>query len=203
MSASNSGSNNTGGDGGNKKLRIVVVGGGIAGLAAAAVLRQRHDVVVYEREAADAPERGAGVGLGPNGSKMLRKAFRGFRPEGIRATRCAGTRTYDREGNLLREITGVTEPFGGEWLLAHRRDLRDELLRFATGEGEKIGVSGPAARVVWGMGVRGVDVEGKVVLESGEEVWADVVVGESLYSVERCGRVADIGDQGRMGFTPS
>ncbi|KAJ0385195.1 hypothetical protein COL922a_006865 [Colletotrichum nupharicola] len=115
------------------KLRIAVVGGGIAGLAAAAVLRQEHDVVVYDLNAPDAPERGAGIGLGPNGSKMLRKAFQ-FRADSVKATVCAGTRTYDKEGNLLREITGVTEPFGSEWLLMHRQDLKDELARLATGD---------------------------------------------------------------------
>ncbi|KAF6806368.1 hypothetical protein CSOJ01_08863 [Colletotrichum sojae] len=187
MSANNN--NSSSGADAKKKLRIVIIGGGIAGLAAAAVLRQRHDVVVYEREAADAPERGAGIGLGPNGSKMLRKAFREFRPERVKATRCSGTRTWDREGNLLREITGVTEPFGGEWLLVHRKDLRDELLRFATVEGGKDGKEvdgGKPARVVWGMGVRGIDVEGKVVLDSGQEVWGDVVIGaDGIHSVVR------------------
>ncbi|KAI8240664.1 Salicylate hydroxylase [Colletotrichum sp. SAR 10_99] len=131
------------------KLRIAVVGGGIAGLAAAAVLRQKHDVVVYDLNAPDAPERGAGIGLGPNGSKMLKKAFQ-FRADSVKATVCAGTRTYDKEGNLLREITGVTEPFGSEWLLMHRQDLKDELARLATGDAAKLGISGPPARVVQG-----------------------------------------------------
>ncbi|KAK1982801.1 hypothetical protein LZ30DRAFT_781055 [Colletotrichum cereale] len=159
------------------RLRVVVVGGGIAGLAAAAVLRQRHDVTVYEREPASAPEHGAGIGLGPNGSRMLRRAFQ-FCPGDLKATVCAGSRTYDKEGNLLRETTGVAEPFGSEWLLMHRTDLRDELLRLATGDAAKLGISGPPATVVDGAEVKEVDVEGgTVLLQDGREVDADIIVG--------------------------
>ncbi|GJC80881.1 salicylate hydroxylase [Colletotrichum liriopes] len=168
------------------KLRIVVVGGGIAGLAAAAVLRQRHEVTVYDRDPASAPERGTGIGLGPNGSKMLRKAFQ-FSPEDVKATVCSGSRTYDKEGNLLREITGVTEPFGSEWLLMHRTDLRDQLLRLATGDAAKLGISGPPATVLDGVEVTGVDVDaGKVRLQDGKEVDADVIVGaDGIHSFVR------------------
>ncbi|KXH41324.1 hypothetical protein CSAL01_02804 [Colletotrichum salicis] len=172
------------------KLQVVVIGGGIAGLAAAAVLRQKHDVTVYDRDdPASAPERGAGIGLGPNGTKMLKKAFQ-FSPENVKATVCAGSRTYDKQGNLLREMTGVSEPFGSEWLLMHRGDLRDELLRLATGDAAKLGISGPPARVVEGVQVIGVDVEaGKVKLKDGDEVIADVIVGKAIYA---CGLVLNL-----------
>ncbi|KAK1711919.1 uncharacterized protein BDZ83DRAFT_757201 [Colletotrichum acutatum] len=178
------------------KLRVIVIGGGIAGLSAAAVLRQKHDVIVYDRDdptssssssaSASARERGAGIGLGPNGTKMLKKAFQ-FSPENVKATICAGSRTYDKQGNLLREMTGVSEPFGSEWLLMHRGDLRDELLRLATGDAAKLGISGPPARVLEGVQVIGVDVEeGKVKLKDGEEVTADVIVGaDGIHSLVR------------------
>ncbi|OLN83721.1 Salicylate hydroxylase 5 [Colletotrichum chlorophyti] len=168
------------------KLRIAVVGGGIAGLASAAVLRQKHDVVVYDRDALDAPERGAGIGLGPNGTKMLKTAFQ-FRSENVKATVCDGSRTYDKDGNLVREMTGVTEPFGSEWLLMHRRDLRDELLRLATGDAAKLGISGPPAKVEHGVEVVGVDVDdGRVMFKDGSEVVADVVVGaDGIHSTVR------------------
>ncbi|KAJ0159396.1 3-hydroxybenzoate 6-hydroxylase [Colletotrichum tanaceti] len=168
------------------KLRIIVVGGGIAGLAAAAVLRQRHEVLVYERDPASAPDRGAGLGIGPNGSRMLQEAFH-FRPQHAKATVCAGSRMYDKEGNLVREMRGVTEPFGGEWLLMHRTDLRNELLRLATGEAAKLGVLGPPATVVNGVGVTEIDVEeGMVRLDNGDEVFADVIVGaDGIHSLVR------------------
>ncbi|KAK1466121.1 hypothetical protein CCUS01_07469 [Colletotrichum cuscutae] len=176
------------------KLRVIVIGGGIAGLSAAAVLRQKHDVTVYDRDdptsssssSASAPERGAGIGLGPNGTKMLKKASQ-FSPKNVKATICAGSRTYDGQGNLLREMTGVSEPFGSEWLLMHRGDLRDELLRLATGDAAKLGISGPPATVVEGVQVVGVDVEeGKVKLKNGEEVTADVIVGaDGIHSLVR------------------
>ncbi|KAK1598865.1 uncharacterized protein LY79DRAFT_699633 [Colletotrichum navitas] len=168
------------------RLRVVVVGGGIAGLAAAAVLRQRHDVTVYEREPSSAPERGAGIGLGPNGSRMLKRAFQ-FCPGDLKATVCAGSRTYDKEGNLLRETTGTAEPFGSEWLLMHWTDLREELLRLATGDAAKLGISGPPATVVDGVEVEEVDVEmGTVWLRDGSEVEADVIVGaDGIHSFVR------------------
>ncbi|KAK2012385.1 FAD/NAD(P)-binding domain-containing protein [Colletotrichum eremochloae] len=168
------------------KMRIVIVGGGIAGLAAAAVLRQRHDVTVFEREPASAPERGGGVGIGPNGSRMLKRAFQ-FCPGDLKATICAGSRTYDKEGNLLRETTGTAEPFGSEWLLTHRTDLREELLRLATGDAAKLGICGPPATVVEGVEVAEVDVEtGTVWLQDGREVEADVVVGaDGIHSFVR------------------
>ncbi|KDN71771.1 hypothetical protein CSUB01_02667 [Colletotrichum sublineola] len=168
------------------KMRIVIVGGGIAGLAAAAVLRQRHDVTVFEREPASAPERGGGIGIGPNGSRMLKRAFQ-FCPGDLKATICAGSRTYDKKGNLLRETTGTAEPFGSEWLLTHRTDLREELLRLATGDAAKLGICGPPATVVEGVEVAEVDVEtGTVWLQDGREVEADVVVGaDGIHSFVR------------------
>jgi salicylate hydroxylase len=54
-------------------LRVVVVGGGIGGAAAAnALLRRGIEVRVYEQASA-LTEVGAGVGMAPNGIRMLRR----------------------------------------------------------------------------------------------------------------------------------
>lgn len=51
--------------------RIAVIGGGIGGLAAALALLQRgFDVDVYE-QSAELKEVGAGVQMGPNGTRVL------------------------------------------------------------------------------------------------------------------------------------
>src|SRR4030095_16897045 len=56
-----------------ERLRVAIVGGGIGGLAAANALSQRGiDVRVYE-QAEQLAEVGAGVGVAPNGVRMLRR----------------------------------------------------------------------------------------------------------------------------------
>jgi 2-polyprenyl-6-methoxyphenol hydroxylase-like FAD-dependent oxidoreductase len=64
------------------RLRVAIVGGGIGGLAAANALSQRGiDVRVYE-QAEQLAEVGAGVGVAPNGVRMLRRLGLGEAVEG-------------------------------------------------------------------------------------------------------------------------
>lgn len=82
-------------------LRVAIIGGGIAGLAAARVLREQHDVTVYERNASDTAEAGAAVGLGPNGTKMAKSL--GLAKESLKAVVSSGFRTFDQTGALLKK----------------------------------------------------------------------------------------------------
>ena len=73
-----------------------------------------------------------------------------------------------------------------DWLMFHRADLWEEMLRLATGEKvgvlkEKGDVVGKPAEVRFGVEVIGVDVvSGDVKLASGEVVKSDLVIGTWL-----------------------
>ncbi|KAI0006525.1 hypothetical protein F4779DRAFT_629798 [Xylariaceae sp. FL0662B] len=73
------------------RLGVAMVGGEISGLAAAAILRQKHDVTVYERNPALTKEIGGAIGIGPNGTRM--------------AKILDGTKTYSQSGELIKEFT--------------------------------------------------------------------------------------------------
>jgi len=157
-------------------LQIAIIGGGIAGLAAASILRQKHSVVIYESEPGPSAERGTAIGIGPNGSKLLRDAF-GISAEKLRAVKCNGTRTHSVTGDVIREITGMTDSFDSDWLLIHRQDLKDELLRLATADAAP-DVIGEPARLVYGAQALTVDPEaGKVIFRDGREIRADMIIG--------------------------
>lgn len=157
-------------------LRIAIIGGGIAGLAAACILRQKHSVVIYERDPAPAPERGTAIGIGPNGSKLLQRSF-GISAEKLQAVKCNGTRTHSVTGDIIREVGDMTASFDSDWLLIHRQDLKDQLLKLATADTESYG-SGEPPKLVYGAEAEKVDPEaGKVWFRDGLEIQADVIIG--------------------------
>ncbi|KAK2772729.1 FAD binding domain protein [Colletotrichum kahawae] len=153
-------------------LRVAIIGGGIAGLAAARVLREQHDVTIYERNASDTAEAGAAVGLGPNGTKMAN--FKGLTKESLRAVVSSGFRTFDHTGALLKESRmDCAKAFGSEWWMVHRQDLKDALLEAAAGEGP-----GKPAKIIFESRVENVDPEnGLIQLGDGSIVEADLIIG--------------------------
>ncbi|KAH0432237.1 hypothetical protein CcaCcLH18_06592 [Colletotrichum camelliae] len=162
-------------------LRVAIIGGGIAGLAAARVLREQHDVTIYERNASDTAEAGAAVGLGPNGTKMAK--FMGLTKESLRAVVSSGFRTFDHTGALLKESRmDCAKAFGSEWWMVHRQDLKDALLEAATGEGP-----GKPAKIIFESRVENVDPEnGLIQLGDGSIVEADLIIGaDGIHSKTR------------------
>ncbi|OJJ95393.1 hypothetical protein ASPACDRAFT_64310 [Aspergillus aculeatus ATCC 16872] len=163
-------------------LNIAIIGSGIAGLLAARILREQHQVTIYERTPS-ANETGAAINIGPNGIAILESV--GLDRARARAIPVARTIAYNKAGAVTADTTvDYRREFGADWLFFHRADLRDELLRLATAPSEEVGVMGCPARVRWGVGVVGCgsgggqgDIEnGEVVLSTGEVVSADLVV---------------------------
>ncbi|KAK1710040.1 hypothetical protein CaCOL14_010491 [Colletotrichum acutatum] len=158
-----------------KTLQVAIIGGGIAGLAAARVLREAHDVTIYERNDPEVRESGAAVGLGPNGSKMAARL--GLTKGSLKAVVSSGFRSYDQNGNLIKESRiDCFKGFGSEWWMVHRQDLKDALLRAATSP--DLGLSGNPAKIIYNSGVVQVDPQDRaVILEDGSEIKADLIIG--------------------------
>ncbi len=113
-----------------KRLSIAVIGAGMGGLAAAAALRRAGiDVTVYE-QAARFSRLGAGIQIGCNAMKVLRRF--GLEPA-LRGTafypRSWNNRNYDT-GEVRFDMTFgefAEERWGAPYLLAHRGDLHTAL----------------------------------------------------------------------------
>ena len=171
-------------------LKIIVVGAGIAGLVVATSLRQSgHSVVVLEKYALSELKVGAAVTIAPNGARVL--AHLGFSERRARACRplsfdvLRGTDMKELNSMPYIQMPGHPEP---GTLTIHRADLHRELLRIATADDGKQNASwGPPLDIRPGSAVRHVTGDGAgVLLESGEEVHSDLIIGsDGVHSVVR------------------
>lgn len=160
-------------------LRVAIIGGGIAGLAAARILREAHEVTIYEANDPRVSEAGAAVGLGPNGSKMAMAL--GLSQERVKAVISSGFRVYDQSGTLLKESKiDCGKAFGSDWWMVHRQDLKNALLEAAMGHDPSI--SSKPAKIIYGSRVEKVNADtGTVFFEDGSQVEADFIIGMCLY----------------------
>src|SRR4030095_16572911 len=107
-------------------LQVAVIGGGIGGLSAAlAMLKAGCDVQVYE-QASKFGEIGAGIQIGPNASRLLRRLGLqaaldawGVRPAAVHQRRWDDGRTLQR-APLGPEVETA---FGAPYYHFHRGDL--------------------------------------------------------------------------------
>ncbi|KAI1028667.1 hypothetical protein LB503_002667 [Fusarium chuoi] len=158
-------------------LDVVIIGAGLAGLLAARVLREKHNVKVYERSSTPI-EVGAAINVGPNGVRILDTL--GFDRSKAGSLPVGATKVFTKDGHLqLDEKNSYVEKYGADWLFQHRADLRGEFLRLATEDTGISGIPGRPAEVLWDQQVIDIDPEeGRITLSSGEQVKADLVIGK-------------------------
>ena len=160
------------------KLQAIIVGSGLAGLTAARILREHHNVTVYERGDATVATGGQGIVIAPNGVKILESV--GYDRNRAGAVPIYGIRTYDKEGNMQEDVDMDLKPrFGADCLAQKRSDFRDELLRLATAPSSDLGIKGSPATIIYKTAVVSLDAEeGIVTLADGSTAAADVVIGK-------------------------
>jgi 6-hydroxynicotinate 3-monooxygenase len=164
-----------------KPLSIAIVGAGMGGLATAAALRRLGiDVMVYE-QASQFARIGAGIQIGCNAMKVLRKL-------GLEA-RLRAQSFYPRSWNNRDWKTGdvkfdmifgenAEQKFGAPYLLAHRGDLHAALASVVPSECVRLNHKLTGLDEV-ADGVR-------LSFASGETVTADAVIGaDGVHSVVR------------------
>ncbi|KAE8825950.1 hypothetical protein HRS9122_10135 [Pyrenophora teres f. teres] len=157
-----------------RPLNITICGAGIGGLSAAIFLRKQGHKVTLLEASRFANELGAAVHLAPNANGLLRRM--GFIPEQHGAVDCLRMSQFLPTGKQLFSIDLKADAARWlyPWQLAHRVTLHSELKKMATSEqGE-----GPPAVLRLRSKVVDVDPkEGVVILEGGERVQGDVIVG--------------------------
>ncbi|GAP86819.1 putative fad binding domain protein [Rosellinia necatrix] len=160
------------------RLRVAVIGSGIAGLAAARILRERHNVTVYECGEPSITIGGQGIANFPNSTHILTSM--GFDYRRVGSVELWGWKTVDKSGNHLHSIDyNMTERYGSPLVSHMRVDVRAELLRLATACPEDIGLDANAspATLVWNNGAIDIDAEaGRITLQDGTVVQADIVI---------------------------
>ena len=161
------------------QLRVIIVGSGLAGLTAARILREHHDVTVYERGDANVATGGQGIMIAPNGVKILESV--GYEPHRAGAVPISGMRTYDKTCNFQEDVgIDFKTRFGADCLAQKRSDFRDELMQLATAPSADLGIKGDPAKVVFNSAITDLDTEkGIVTLSNGSTAAADAVIGKS------------------------
>jgi salicylate hydroxylase len=153
-------------------FRIAIVGGGIAGMAAAIALRgSNREITILERSRLST-EIGATISLQPNATRILRHTWKlNDALETNSGMIDHGFRLYNVDGDRVNEISLQNDQkYGADRIMWHRQDLHTFLKNTATtGEG--------AATLRTSACVTYCDpVSGKITLEDGGELVADLVV---------------------------
>lgn len=160
--------------------RIIIVGAGIGGMAAAnACVQAGFDVVLLE-QAKELGEVGAGVQLGPNATRVL-EAMDLLEPMMRLAVVPEAQVAYSfDDGRELRRVAfadTLKRTFGYPYLHMYRPDLLDAL---RDGYGGELRLNAAVAGIA-----EEADRVGAV-LQTGETVWGDVLVGaDGIHSVVR------------------
>ncbi|KAM6505983.1 hypothetical protein FSOLCH5_014160 [Fusarium solani] len=165
------------------ELHVVIVGGGIAGLAAAIALRHPNRRITVLERSRMLREVGALLSLQPNASKIVSKWSLDSFLQKTEPLIDRGFRIFDADGKCVRELAFETSQFGADRILYHRQDLQAALGDAATSEH----LPGKPADIRTASQVVSVDCEeGIITLESGEEIYGDMIIGaDGIHSVVR------------------
>jgi len=125
---------------------------------AACVLREHHNVTIYERGNEHAIGGGKAISFSPGSFKILNEY--GFDADRTGSVKWLGFKVYYRDGTLKKTFPiNAVQSFGAEWLMALRADAGDEILRIATAESAGLGRKLDPHRVVYGVKAVDVDVD--------------------------------------------
>lgn len=162
-----------------RKLQAIIVGSGLAGLATARIIRESHDVTIYEKAGPDAATGGQGISLSPNAIRILDSI--GFDRERAGAVISSGYRSFDKDGHMRVDLeVDFVARYGADLLTFKRSDFRDELFRLAMASTDELGTPLNPVKFVSNNGVVDINpLEGTVTLADGSIVQGDVVIGKS------------------------
>lgn len=158
----------------NHPTRVIIAGGGIGGVAASLALARIGAQVTVLEAAAEFGEVGAGMQIGPHGSRILRAW--GVYEEVLERGSLPGNLVF-RDALTAEELTRIDlgrdfqDRYGGVYFVVHRSDLHGVLLNAARAAG---------VQLCTGSRVQSAHTEGervRVVLADGSEQCADVVLG--------------------------
>lgn len=158
----------------NEAGQVIIVGGGIGGVAAALALSRRGVAVTVLESAPQFGEVGAGLQIGPHGSRILREwgvfdevVARGVLPKNL----------VFRDALTAEELTRLNlgadfqRRYGGVYFVVHRSDLHSALVDAARCAGAELRTGSTVTEVVS-------DGDGaQVTLADGTELRGDVVLG--------------------------
>ncbi|OWY46930.1 FAD binding-like protein [Alternaria alternata] len=166
-------------------FRIIIVGGGIAGLAAAIALRKDDRQITILEQSRLSTEIGATISLQPNATRILQQSW-GLEAllEDSNGTIDHGFRIYSVDGKMVNEIPLRSKTqYGADRIMWHREDLHAYLREKATSTER----NGQPAVLRTSARVSSCDCEeGKVILENGETLEADLVIGaDGIHSALR------------------
>ncbi|KAF2629062.1 FAD binding domain-containing protein [Macroventuria anomochaeta] len=167
------------------QFRIIIVGGGIAGLAAAIALRKDNRQVTILEQSRLSTEIGATISLQPNATRIIQQSW-GLDNllDDSNGTIDHGFRIYNIDGKMVNEIPlRYKTQYGADRIMWHRQDLHAYLRTMATSTKWE----GQPATLRTSSRVSSCDCEeGKVTLEDGEVLEADLVIGaDGIHSVLR------------------
>ena len=155
-------------------FEIVIVGAGIAGLAAAIALKAANRRIVLLEQSRLNREVGANISLQPNAVKIAKRFLDLdsylFGDESIgRGVPDKAFLLYGTDDKLHMRIGLETSQYGEDRVCFHRVDLHTGLRQAALDSGAEIRTSSRVASV---------DAKaGKVILESGDTITADLIIG--------------------------
>jgi salicylate hydroxylase len=166
-------------------FRITIVGGGIAGLAAAIALRKDNRHITILEQSRLSTEIGATISLQPNATRILQQSW-GLDNllEDSNGTIDHGFRVYNIDGKMVNEVPLQSKTqYGADRIMWHRQDLHAYLREMATSTERE----GQPAILRTSARVASCDCYGgKVTLEDGEVLEADLVIGaDGIHSALR------------------